>query len=559
MQRGDDSSGDAASQPGLAAGESGGVRIGVHGPFRMFDASGARIELPSRKGVALIAMLALVARQEHNRDWLRQMLWGSRDEEQAQASLRKELHRLRQRLDVAAPGLLKVQGRRVWLDPAVYTLLPIEPGQTLLEGLAIAGADEFAAWLETQRAGAPNRLPPKFPLPSSQTSLAVLPFSNDSGDASANYLAGGIGDELADRISRLRWLKVIGSGASFPVDGDESVLDAGRRLGGAFVFGGSLRRLGAGWQLAGRLLDCADGSLLCAPTLDLENPQQSNAFLPIIDQLVAMLSDQVDDAERSRAALLDGDALAVNDLIWRGRWHQNRLAQPELTTAADFFEQARAAAPNSANAAIEWAQNLGYRLWSRRGASDEIGAFGDAARRAVDLDRRDGRAHMLVGISEMWLRRTEAAETWLLQALDLCPSLAFAHEQLGTLHILSGRPAVGVVWLKEANRLAPNNFFTFYREGELGLAMLLQGEWDAAASFAAKAIALQPRYWLAHVVLINAVWRGGNDTAAVAARAELQAARPGFQLDHIDWVPFTNSAWNAWLKEPLGALQQAGL
>ena len=108
---------------------SGRVAIGVHGPFRLLAGDGSRIELLSRKGVALIAMLALVPRQEHNRDWLRRQLWGSRDEEQAQASFRKELSRLRKLLDVAAPGLLCTAARRVWLDPAHYDLIPPQPGQ----------------------------------------------------------------------------------------------------------------------------------------------------------------------------------------------------------------------------------------------------------------------------------------------------------------------------------------------------------------------------------------------------------------------------------------------
>jgi len=559
VQRGDDNrghaspAGDSAGDQAVAQGRSP-VRIGLHGPFRMLDAAGNRIELPSRKGMALIAMLAIVPRHEHTRDWLRRMLWGSRDEEQAQASLRKELSRLRQRLDGVAPDLIQAQGRRVWLDPAAYDLLPAEPGQLLLEGLNIPGAPDFAEWVQQQRADAPHRKPAGFSQPRAAANLAVLPFTNDSGDPGADYLAAGIGDELADRIARLRWLKVIGSGASFPTDGSESALEAGRRLGAAFVFGGRLRRLGSGWQLAGRLIDTSDGNLLCAPGIDLANLQESNAFLPMIDQLVAMLAEQLDDAERSRAAALPVDAVQVNDLIWRGRWHQNRLAQPDLDKAATYFEQARAAAPLSANAAIEWTQNFGYRLWSRRAGAEEIAAFGDAARRAVDLDRRDGRAHMLVGIAEMWQRRMEPAETWLRQAVDLCPSLAMAHEQLGTLHLLSARPAVAVDWLDAALRLSPHDFRRFYRQSELGMALLLQGDWENAQAHASIAIALRPGYWHAHVVRINALWRGGDDAGAAAALADLKAARPSFAAGHVAWIPFRNPDWNRWLQEPLLAL-----
>lgn len=530
------------------------VAIAVHGTFRLVAGDGTRIDLPSRKGVALIAMLALLPGQEHNRDWLRRQLWGSRDEEQAQASFRKELSRLRKLLDPIAPGLLCTAGRRVWLDPGGYDLIPAQPGEQVLEGLEIAGAPEFAAWLVQQRAAArPGREPGAPQL--QPGSLAVLPFVNESGDAAHDYLAAGIGDELADRLARLRWIKIIGSGSSFAVDGGEDVLVAGRRLGASHVFGGRLRRGPSGWLLSGRLLACSDGEIICSPALELANPQESNAIIPIIDQLVAILAQRLDDAEQVRVAALPANQLEVSDLIWRGRWHQNRLSRPELDQAGRYFADAVQLAPNSANAAIEWTQNLGYRLWNRRADAAEIAAFRDAARRCVDLDRRDGRAHLLVGIAEMWLRDMAASETWLRQAVALCPSLAMAHEQLGTLQLLNGAPREAVQWLDTALRLSPHDFRRFYREAELAMAHLLLGAHDPALARANTAIALKPGYWHAHLTRINLLWRMGNLDAAKTALAQLLAARPGFRISHVDWIPFRDADLNEWLKEPIRQLQ----
>lgn len=532
---------------------SGRVAIGVHGPFRLLAGDGSRIELLSRKGVALIAMLALVPRQEHNRDWLRRQLWGSRDEEQAQASFRKELSRLRKLLDVAAPGLLCTAARRVWLDPAHYDLIPPQPGQQLLEGLEIAGAPDFTAWLARQRAD----LQPPREMPATaraEASLAILPFVNDSGDPANDYLAAGIGDELADRMARLRWIKIIGSGSSFAVGGGEDVLAAGHRLGASHVFGGRLRRGPSGWLLSGRLMLCSDGEIICSPTLELPNPQESNAVIPIIDQLVALLAQRLDYAEQVRAAALPADQLEVSDLIWRGRWHQNRLSRPDLEQAGTCFAAAVQLAPNSANAAIEWTQNLGYRLWNSRGDAEQIAAFRDAAMRCVDLDRRDGRAHLLVGIAQMWLRDMAASETWLRQAVDLCPSLAMAHEQFGTLRLLGGAPVEATAWIEAALRLSPHDFRRFYREAELAMAWLLLGDWDKALAKAGTAIALKPGYWHAHLTRINALWRIGDQAGAAAALAQLTAARPGFRTSHVDWIPFRDTGLNEWLKQPIRQL-----
>ncbi len=544
------------------------LSISLHGPMRIYAPDGRRIELSSRKGMALLAMLALVPQQEHDRDWFRRMLWGRSQPEQGQASLRKELSRLRKELEAHGVfGLLCSEGRRLWLAPDHYHLLPGLPGQLLLEGLDVPGAADFNAWAaEQRRAAAASPLPAR-PIsavaatvaeaepPRLAQGLAVLPFVNESGDAANDYVAAGIGDELADRIARLRWLKVIGSGASFAVGGGEDLLAAGRRLGAAYVFGGRLRKAASGWQLSGRLMACADGEIICAPALELPNPQESNAFVPIIDQMVALLAERLDDNERERVAALPADRLDVNDLIWRGRWHQNRLSRPELETAAGFFAEALRRAPQSANAAIEWTQNLGYRLWSRRATAEDIAAFGAAARRAVDLDRRDGRAHMLVGVAEMWLRRMDTAEMWLREAISLCPSLAMAHEQLATLFNLTGQPNAAAEALHTALRLSPHDFRRFYREAELALAYLMQGEWQAAIARANIAIALQPGYWHPHVSRVGAYWRMNDLAAARGAHDQLLLARPRFRIDQIDWIPFRYDALNAWLKEPLQQLQ----
>jgi hypothetical protein len=56
------------------------------------------------------------------------------------------------------------------------------------------------------------------------------------------------------------------------------------------------------------------------------------------------------------------------------------------------------------------------------------------------------------------------------------------------------------------------------------------------------------------VIVINALWRRGDEAGAAAALAALKAARPTFKIGHIDWIPFQSAAWNEWLKEPLAAL-----
>src|SRR3546814_3225501 len=65
------------------------------GAFRITAPNGQRLVISSKKGIALLGLLATAKGGERWRTWLQEKLWGSRESPQAQASLRRELHGLR--------------------------------------------------------------------------------------------------------------------------------------------------------------------------------------------------------------------------------------------------------------------------------------------------------------------------------------------------------------------------------------------------------------------------------------------------------------------------------
>jgi hypothetical protein len=117
-------------------------RLHLRGSMRLFDRAGARIEIPSRKGQALLAMLAAAPDGERRRNWLQDRLWGTRQLEQARSSLRTELRHLREILDRAGGGLeatreiVRLDLRKFWVDVLAQ---PAAPGPEVLEGLDIPG------------------------------------------------------------------------------------------------------------------------------------------------------------------------------------------------------------------------------------------------------------------------------------------------------------------------------------------------------------------------------------------------------------------------------------
>src|SRR5256712_2258270 len=85
-------------------------------------------------------------------------------------------------------------------------------------------------------------------------SLAVLPFTNMSGDSEQEHFADGIAEDILTGLARLRWLFVIARNSSFTYKGRHvDVRQVGRELGGRYVLEGSVRKGGHRIRATGQL------------------------------------------------------------------------------------------------------------------------------------------------------------------------------------------------------------------------------------------------------------------------------------------------------------------
>jgi len=73
-------------------------------------------------------------------------------------------------------------------------------------------------------------------------SIAVLPFTNISGDPEQEYFVDGMVEEIITALSRIRWLFVIAHNSSFAHKGQSlDVKQVGRELGVRYALEGSVR------------------------------------------------------------------------------------------------------------------------------------------------------------------------------------------------------------------------------------------------------------------------------------------------------------------------------
>ena len=118
---------------------------------------------------------------------------------------------------------------------------------------------------------APSRLVMPTKEPASKPSIAVLPFTNMSGDREQEYFSDGITEDIITELSRFRNLVVIARNSSFSYKGKPTKTETiARELGVQYVLEGSVRRAGQRIRVTAQVISAANDKHVWAERYDRE-------------------------------------------------------------------------------------------------------------------------------------------------------------------------------------------------------------------------------------------------------------------------------------------------
>lgn len=101
------------------------------------------------------------------------------------------------------------------------------------------------------------------------SSVAVLPFLDLTAGMKEEEFADGMTEELIDKLSKVRGLRVPAPTSSFYFKGKQiTVADIAKSLGVAYVLDGSVRKSGATLRVAARLIRADNGYVVWSETYD---------------------------------------------------------------------------------------------------------------------------------------------------------------------------------------------------------------------------------------------------------------------------------------------------
>ena len=375
---------------------------------------------------------------------------------------------------------------------------------------------------------------PRLTLPD-KPAIAVLPFTNMSGDPEQEYFSDGISEDIITALSKLRWFFVIARNSSFTYKSKAvHMKQVADELGVGYVLEGSVRKGGDRVRITAQLNDAATGSHIWAERYDRDLADVFAVQDEITEAIVAAIEPQLYAAENFRAQRKPPDSIDAWDLVMRALSHYWRVTRQDNVVAQALLEKAIAIDPDYGQASGVLAAS--HMFCVHMGWADRASVAPVAERAALAAIRADGEdpwAHLALGHVHLFGRRFDDSLAEFELALRLNPNFSVAQGYYGLALSYCGRWQEAAQAASRALRLSPRDPLLAIYNGIAAYAQFVGRNYDEAIRLARQALRERADFVGAHRVLTAAAGMAGQTQVAAAGLEELRRAQPNISLAWI--------------------------
>ena len=349
-------------------------------------------------------------------------------------------------------------------------------------------------------------------------SLAVLPLENLSGDASQDYFADGMTDELITHLAQISDLRVISRSSVMTYKGLRKPLaEIAHELDVQAIVEGSILRSDKRVRITAQLIRVPADEHIWAHSYEGD----ISDTLVLQSQVAQAIADQIRVTVNSQRHVALESAKAVNieayDSYLKGRYYWNKRTGEGLKEAIQYFKRSISIDPNNAEAYSGLADAYALAGDWEYGILPPTEAFPlakTAANEALALNGRLSEAHTsLAFVLDLYYWDWDTAEKEYRLAINLNPNYAMAHHWYAWHLLVLGQNAEGMLEMKKAESLDPLSLII---RSDVANALTASHRFEESIQQSKKTLALDPNFAIGHFHLAEALVQRHQYDAAIA-------------------------------------------
>jgi TolB-like protein/class 3 adenylate cyclase len=333
-------------------------------------------------------------------------------------------------------------------------------------------------------------------------SIAVLPFTNLSGDPEQDYFADGIVEDIITALSRVHWLFVIARNSSFTFKGKAvDVKTVGRELGVRYVLEGSVRKASNRVRITGQLVDALTGAHIWADHFDGALDDIFDLQDRVTASVVGVIEPKLRHAEMERARRKPTESLDAYDLYLRALAQfdvsfEGASEALRLLYRAIEIDPQYAAPYGLAARCYLYQKASGSLSPSDRALADRALAEGiRLAKLAASLGKDDPETLWMAGRALTHLSGDlEGGIALIDRALTLNPNSANAWRASGLARAFLGDTELAIAHLERSVRLSPLDALAYLGSLGFALAHFMAGRYEEASAWCDKTLHERPDF-----------------------------------------------------------------
>ncbi len=389
--------------------------------------------------------------------------------------------------------------------------------------------------------------------------VAVLPFSRSGLPDGFASLGDAIPADIISSLARLRWLRVIARESTFRFrNADVDLGGLHSVLGASYCLSGRVELFGTQLEVSVDLVDTRSGGLIWSDRFERPIGDVHAVRHEIVGAVIAALDLQIPQTEAALARGKPVEHLDAWEAYHLGLSHVYRFNAHDNAIAGSLFRRATDLDPGFSTAFAARAFTsfqdamMGY-VPDRQAALDAV-RF--AAERSIELDPLDPYANAAMGRLHILTGSPDDGLVWLDRSVELSPNYAKGHYSRAFLQVVRCQTVATRAGIDMAIGLSPLDPLLAPMRTMKALSFGIDGDYASAADLAVLAARTATSHFAIVIAAVGMCQLDGRAEAAAHWARVVREVRPDPSItQYLTSMPFSDADFRNRIRS---ALQAAG-